>query len=73
MQCEDKKRDGKRCRARALTGQNRCAMHSDPGRAAELGSKGGRRRSMYSPSDLRKFEAPKTAGRSTRTASGINC
>ena len=61
MQCEHKKRDGKRCGARALTGQNRCAIHAHPGRAAELGSKGGRRRAMYSATDLREFAAPKTA------------
>ena len=60
MQCEHKKRDGKRCGARALTGQKRCAIHAHPGRAAELGSKGGRRRAMYSATDLREF-APKTA------------
>lgn len=61
MQCEHKKRDGKRCRARALTDQNRCAMHAEPGRAAELGSKGGRRRAMYRAEDLREFAPPKTA------------
>jgi hypothetical protein len=36
-------------------------MHAQPGRAAELGSKGGRRRSIHSPADLREFAAPKTA------------
>ena len=61
MQCEHKKRDGKRCGARALTGQNRCALHAHPGRAAELGSKGGRRRAVYSAVDLKDFAAPKTA------------
>ena len=61
MQCEHKKRDGKRCGARALTGQNRCAIHAHPGRAAELGSKGGRGRSVYRLGDLREFTAPKTA------------
>ena len=61
MQCEHNKRDGKRCGARALTGQNCCAMHAQPGRAAELGSKGGRRRAVYSPGDLKDFGAPKTA------------
>jgi len=60
MQCEHKKRDGKRCGAHALTGQNRCAIHAQPGRAAELGSKGGRRRSVYSAGNLREFAAPKT-------------
>jgi hypothetical protein len=35
-------------------------MHS--GRAAELGSKGGRRRAIYSPDDLKHFAAPTSAG-----------
>lgn len=61
MQCEHKKRDGKQCEARALTGQNRCSMHAHPGRAAELGSKGGRRRSVFSACNLKEFAAPKTA------------
>jgi hypothetical protein len=46
---------------RALTGKNSCALHAQPGRAAEIGSKGGRRRSVYKPGDLREFMAPKTA------------
>jgi hypothetical protein len=61
MQCKHKKRDGERCRAPALTGQARCAMHAEPGRAAELGSRGGRRRAAYTSADLREFAAPKTA------------
>lgn len=61
MQCKHKKRDGERCGAHALIGQARCAMHAQPGRAAELGSKGGRRRALYSASDLREFAAPQTA------------
>jgi len=61
MQCEHKKRDGKRCGARALIGKNCCAIHAQPGRAAELGSKGGRRRAVYSAGDLKDFAAPKTA------------
>ena len=61
MLCEHKKRDGKRCGARALTGQNHCAMHAHPGRAAELGSKGGRRRVVSSPGTSKDFAAPKTA------------
>jgi len=35
-------------------------MHS--GRAAELGSKGGRRRAIYNQENLKEFAAPKTAG-----------
>jgi hypothetical protein len=49
MQCQKKKRDGNQCRARARSGQNCCALHAEPGKAAELGSKGGRRRAVYSP------------------------
>jgi hypothetical protein len=61
MQCQKKKRDGNQCRARARTGQKYCALHSEPGRAAELGSKGGRRRAVYSPDGLQEFTAPRTA------------
>jgi hypothetical protein len=61
MQCKHEKRDGKRCGAPALTGQARCAMHTEPGRAAELGSRGGRRRATYGSAELREFAAPKTA------------
>jgi hypothetical protein len=61
MQCQHKKRDGRRCGASALKDQTRCAIHAQPGRAAELGSKGGRRRAAYGPGDLKDFAAPKTA------------
>ncbi len=61
MQCQSKNRDGGRCRARALTGKECCAIHSEPGRAAVLGSKGGRRRSVYKPENIMRFDAPKTA------------
>jgi hypothetical protein len=61
MQCKHKKRDGERCRAPALTDQTNCAMHAQPGRAAELGRRGGRRRATYRSVDLREFAAPKTA------------
>jgi hypothetical protein len=61
MECQHKKRDGKRCKAPALTGQTSCAMHAHPGRAAELGRRGGSRRAVYNPDDLRDFAAPRTA------------
>ncbi len=61
MQCTYKKRDGKGCGAPALTDKSYCALHAEPGRAAALGSKGGRRRAVFSPGDLRDFAAPKTA------------
>lgn len=69
MQCQTTKKDGKRCRAQALSGKRYCSLHSDPGKAAELGSKGGRRRSIpkpaeheaTSPSPSLSVDAPKTA------------
>ena len=61
MQCQKKKRDGDECRARARSGQKYCALHAEPGKAAELGSKGGRRRAVYSPDGLQEFTAPRTA------------
>src|SRR5271167_446019 len=60
MQCRKKKQSGTRCRGRALTGKQYCLIHSEPGKAAELGSRGGRRRTVYSPDGLRDFSAPKT-------------
>jgi hypothetical protein len=42
-------------------GEDHCAFHRYPGRAAELGSKGGRGRSVYSTDVLKQFDAPKTA------------
>jgi hypothetical protein len=41
--CSAKNRSGKRCGAWAVTGATKCALHADPERAAELGSKRGRR------------------------------
>jgi hypothetical protein len=61
MQCEHKKRDGNRCKAPALNEKTRCALHAEPGRAAELGSRGGRRRAVYGVGNLKDFAAPKTA------------
>lgn len=41
--CSAKNRSGKRCSAWAMTGAKQCALHADPKRAAELGSKRSRR------------------------------
>lgn len=59
MKCRCKNEAGKPCGAPAVGGTNRCVMHS--GRAAELGSRGGRRRAVYSSESLREFSAPKSA------------
>jgi hypothetical protein len=43
QRCSAKNRNGKRCGAWAVTGGNKCALHLDPGLAAKMGSKHGRR------------------------------
>jgi hypothetical protein len=61
MQCEHKKRDGSQCKAPALTEKTCCALHAEPGRAAELGRRGARQRGVYSADNLKDFAAPKSA------------
>jgi len=59
MKCHALNKAGKSCGAPAAEGTDRCVMHS--GRAAELGSKGGRRRVINSPDGLKDFAPPRTA------------
>jgi hypothetical protein len=59
MKCRAKNKSGKPCSAPAVGATNRCVMHS--GLARELGSKGGRRRTVYNLDGLKQFEPPKTA------------
>ena len=61
MSCEKRKRDGSRCKAYALTGAKYCALHAEPEKAAFLGTKGGHRRTVYSPDNLKEFPPPRTA------------
>ena len=61
MRCQKTKTNGDRCKANALTGKKYCALHCDATRAAELGSRGGRRRAVFNPDNLMPFAAPKTA------------
>ena len=61
MQCEQKKRDGSDCRARAVIGQRFCSLHSWPGRAAGLGRRGGSRRAIFAADRLKEFAHPKEA------------
>jgi hypothetical protein len=61
MQCTKRKRNGDRCGAPPKKGERYCALHSEPGRAAELGSEGGYRRTVYNLDGLKTFEPPKTA------------
>ena len=57
MQCEGKTNAGKKCGAPAIENTQFCNMHT-PGRAAELGRRGGRRRTVYNSDDLQPFEPP---------------
>jgi hypothetical protein len=50
--CSEKNRSGKRCGAWAVTGATKCALHADPERAAELGSKHSRRVTFRSRPDM---------------------
>lgn len=59
MKCRAMNKAGEPCGAPAVGTTERCVMHS--GRAAELGSKGGRRRTVYGPDGLKEFRAPKNA------------
>jgi hypothetical protein len=59
MKCHAKTKAGEPCGAPAAEGIDRCVMHS--GRAAELGSKGGRRRTIYSLDGLKDCAPPRTA------------
>lgn len=59
MKCHAKNKAGKPCSAPAVGTTNRCVMHS--GKAAELGRRGGRRRTVYSPDGLKEFSPPKSA------------
>jgi len=48
--CKSRTKTGQRCRAKA-TATGYCSLHSDPGRAAELGRKSGQARRYVLPQD----------------------
>jgi hypothetical protein len=58
--CEAKTRDGKPCGATPIHGKKRCLFHTG-NFASELGARGGRRRAVYNPDNLERFEPPKNA------------
>jgi hypothetical protein len=60
VRCSYIKRNKKQCRANALSGGQTCYLHSQPGLAAEAGSKGGRRRAIFRPEELKRFAPAKT-------------
>ena len=59
MKCRAKNKAGQPCGAPAVGETDRCLLHS--GKAAELGSKGGHRRSVFNPEQLKDFAPPNSA------------
>ena len=49
------------CAAPAIRGENFCSLHSDPGRAAELGRKGGMGNRHVYENDGKEVPAPQSA------------
>lgn len=62
MRCEATKKSGGRCRAAALRGQTKCSLHTDRGRARELGSRGGSARQRLTVQDVVELCTPDNAG-----------
>jgi hypothetical protein len=58
MKCTAKNRRGQRCRAFALRGQAKCALHSEPDAGAKLARQ---RRRQFDPILLTPLSQPKTA------------
>ncbi len=59
--CTATKENGKPCGAWALSGKTKCAFHSDPERAARMGSKHGRKTTLSPDHDVQPLQPPKTA------------
>jgi hypothetical protein len=60
--CQAKNKAGSPCAAPAQKGKRYCSIHLNPGRAAELGRKGGEGNRHVFPQDGAFVEAPKTVG-----------
>jgi hypothetical protein len=61
-QCLAKNRRGKRCGAWRVTGKVKCALHLDPERAAQIGSKHGSRPVLPLHSEGVSMQPPRSAG-----------
>lgn len=59
-QCKATTSSGARCKAKPHK-NGLCFFHADPQRAAELGRKGGLRRTRFNPDDLKELLVPRTA------------
>ena len=73
MRCSHQKSDRKRCRANALSGGTLCYFHSQPGRTAEAGSKGGKRRAIFRAENLKHFAPARSAAELADVVSQTLC
>ena len=60
--CTSKTASGEPCGAWPIRGGTQCALHSDPERAAKMGSRHGRKAVLPPDTDAPPMEPPKTAG-----------
>jgi hypothetical protein len=60
--CSANNKNGNRCGAWSVKVGAKCALHSDPERAAKMGAKHGRKASLQPLPDETPMEPPKTAG-----------
>ena len=60
--CVATNRSGKQCGAWSVRGEEKCALHLDPERAAKMGSKHGRRDMSGAAPPTPAIRPPKTAG-----------
>jgi hypothetical protein len=58
--CIAKARSGERCKSAPMRGKKKCMFHTG-NFARTLGSKGGHRRAIFNPDELKEFSAPKSA------------
>lgn len=60
--CSSITANGEPCGAWSIREGTKCALHSDPERAAKMGSRHGRKVVLPADTDARPMEPPKTAG-----------
>ena len=61
QRCIARNRAGKRCGAWAVIGKTKCALHLDPGRAAQMGSKHRARTVLLPDDEALSIKPPETA------------
>jgi hypothetical protein len=66
------KRTGKRCKSAPVLGEKVCLLHI-PGKASEMGQKGGRHRASFHPVGLESFAPPTSATEVARMLAHTLC